>query len=99
MKYRVASVDDVPEDRGLRFEAGTKTVALFRYQGVFYAVDDQCPHKDGSLHEGALIDGVLHCPWHQWQFDLRTGECPTNPLSKIQTHRVWVEGNDLFIEI
>lgn len=99
MKYRVASVDDVPEDRGLRVEAGTKAVALFRYKGAFYAVDDQCPHKDGSLHEGALIDGVVSCPWHQWHFDLRTGACPSNPLSKIDTHKVWIEGNDLFIEI
>ena len=99
MKYRLASTDDVPADRGLLVEAGSKTVALFRYEGTFFAIDDTCPHKDGSLHEGSLVEGVVSCPWHQWQFDLRTGKCPTNPLSKIETYPVWIEGDDIFVEI
>jgi nitrite reductase/ring-hydroxylating ferredoxin subunit len=99
MKFRLASIDEVPEDRGLLVEAGSKAVAVFRYNGEFFAVDDTCPHKGGSLHEGPNVEGVVSCPWHQWQFDLRTGACPINPLSKIETYRVWAEGNDLFIEI
>jgi nitrite reductase/ring-hydroxylating ferredoxin subunit len=41
----------------------------------------------------------VSCPWHQWRFDLRTGECPVNSYSRIETYHIWVEGGDLFIEI
>lgn len=35
----------------------------------------QCPHQLGSLENAALIDGVVRCPWHGYQFDVRTGAC------------------------
>jgi NAD(P)H-dependent nitrite reductase small subunit len=99
MKYRLSSVDDVPEERGLFVHVGGRSIAVFRNEGGFFAIDDICPHKGGSLHEGALSEGVVSCPWHHWQFDLRTGECPINPHSKVDTFHVWTEGNDLYVEI
>jgi nitrite reductase/ring-hydroxylating ferredoxin subunit len=99
MKYRVASVDKFPERQGLSVEVQGKSIAVFRLNGKFFAVDDACPHKGGSLHEGPVNEGVVSCPWHQWQFDLRTGVSPLNPLSKIETYRTWMEGNDIYIEI
>jgi NAD(P)H-dependent nitrite reductase small subunit len=99
MKYRVASVDEVPEGKGLVVEVQSKPIAVFRFNGELFAVDDTCPHKGGSLHEGTVENGVVSCPWHQWQFDLRTGICPANPLSKIEAHPVWVEGGDIYVDI
>jgi nitrite reductase/ring-hydroxylating ferredoxin subunit len=33
-----------------------------------------CPHRLGPLHECAVEDGALRCPWHGYRFDVRTGE-------------------------
>jgi nitrite reductase/ring-hydroxylating ferredoxin subunit len=44
-------------------------------------------------------EGVLACPWHLWQFDLKTGVSPVNPLSKVRRYRVWLEENELFVEL
>ena len=99
MNYRLASVDDVPDDKGLVVELRNKPIAVFRFNGEFFAVDDTCPHRGGSLHEGKVEYGVVSCPWHEWKFDLRTGICPINPLSKIETYPVWVEDDDIFVEI
>eukprot|EP00933_Yihiella_yeosuensis_P071111 TRINITY_DN79300_c0_g1_i1.p1 TRINITY_DN79300_c0_g1~~TRINITY_DN79300_c0_g1_i1.p1 ORF type:complete len:289 (+),score=48.23 TRINITY_DN79300_c0_g1_i1:70-936(+) len=48
------------------------------------AVSNKCPHMGGCLNEGELKDvedlaggprrAILRCPWHNWQFDVRTGE-------------------------
>jgi nitrite reductase/ring-hydroxylating ferredoxin subunit/alkylhydroperoxidase/carboxymuconolactone decarboxylase family protein YurZ len=37
--------------------------------------DSRCPHQTTDMPPLALNDCQLTCPKHQWQFDLRTGEC------------------------
>ncbi len=32
-----------------------------------------CPHQLGPLDHSELIDGVVTCPWHGYQFDVRSG--------------------------
>ena len=42
------------------------------------AVLDVCPHLDLPLSAFGplpLEGGRLVCPWHRWQFDVRTGRC------------------------
>src|SRR4051812_43651097 len=36
---------------------------------------DACPHEGYPLSQGVVRDGVLTCKWHNWKFDLATGEC------------------------
>lgn len=57
------------------FEAliGERIVAVFRYQGNWFAIDGMCSHQGGPLAEGAVQDGCVTCPWHGWQYDLATG--------------------------
>jgi nitrite reductase/ring-hydroxylating ferredoxin subunit len=98
-EVRAAGIDAVPEGKGVVVEVGGKVLALFRYAGEFYALDESCPHRGGPLHEGMIQEGVLACPWHLWQFDLKTGVSPVNPLSKVRTYRVRVDGTDLFVEL
>ncbi len=33
-----------------------------------------CPHQDTPLFDVPVVDGVLTCPTHFWQWDLATGE-------------------------
>ena len=98
-KARVASVDELPEGKGVVVEVEGNRLAVFRHQGEFFALDETCPHRGGPLHEGRVQEGVLACPWHLWQFDLKTGVSPVNPLSKVRTYRVWQEEKELFVEL
>jgi len=98
-KTRVASTVDVPVDRGLVVEIGGKSVTIFRHKGELHAVDDTCPHKGGSLHEGSVEEYIVSCPWHRWRFDVRSGVCPVNPRSRIEVYRLLVEEGEIFIEL
>jgi NAD(P)H-dependent nitrite reductase small subunit len=98
-RIRVGSVRDIPEGRGVVVEAGDKRLAVFQHEGEFFALDETCPHRGGPLHEGLLQEGVVACPWHLWQFDLRTGASPVNPLSRVRTYPTEVEGEALWVEI
>ncbi|XP_040897059.1 uncharacterized protein si:ch211-212d10.2 isoform X1 [Toxotes jaculatrix] len=57
-------------------------VCLFYVKGEFFAMDARCSHSGGPLCEGDIeeADGVLQvfCPWHDYDFDLRTGKSGTS---------------------
>ena len=86
----------VPEDGGLMVHVhGTLTVAIFRVDDQYYAIDNRCPHKGGPFGEGALTGPVVRCPWHGFRVDVRTGRCPHNPTLRVQTFPVVQEGDML----
>jgi nitrite reductase (NADH) small subunit len=72
--HRIASVVDCPPGNSLEAVAGERVVALFNVSGEFFALDGVCPHQGGPLSEGELSGCVVTCPWHGWQFDVRTGQ-------------------------
>ncbi len=52
-----------------------KQIALFRRAGAVYACNNRCPHEGYPLSEGDLDERkVLTCNWHNWKFDLESGE-------------------------
>jgi nitrite reductase/ring-hydroxylating ferredoxin subunit len=99
MAARVASIDDIPDGGAIAVDVGEKRIALFRIQGEVFALDETCPHRGGPLHDGAVDRGVVLCPWHQWQFDLKTGCSPVNPLSRVKVYPVRLEGTEVFLEV
>ena len=99
MLQRVASIHEIPESGGIAVDVGERRIALFRLEGELFALDETCPHRGGPLHAGLLERGVVLCPWHQWQFDLRTGCSPVNPLSRVRVYAVRVEGEEVFLEV
>lgn len=99
MAARVASIDDIPDGGAIAVDVGEKRIALFRHRGEVFALDETCPHRGGPLHDGAIDRGVVLCPWHQWQFDLKTGCSPVNPLSRVKVYPVRLEGADVLLEL
>lgn len=92
---RVASTDDVKPGNGIVAETNGKALALFNIDGTIYAIDNTCVHRGGPLGEGELEGEVVTCPWHGWQFNVKTGGCVNNPAAKIDTYQVKVEGTDI----
>jgi nitrite reductase (NADH) small subunit len=45
----------------------------------------------------AEIDTIA-CPWHGWEYDLRSGQCLANPRLGLQAYQVVSEGDDLFVD-
>jgi nitrite reductase (NADH) small subunit len=41
---------------------------------AFYAFSNSCPHEGGPLCEGLLHGTTVTCPWHDAQFDIRSGK-------------------------
>jgi len=69
----VARVADIPEGKSRVVKVNGKTVALFNVAGKFFAINNICPHEGGPLAKGKLKGFVVGCPWHDLQFDVRSG--------------------------
>lgn len=41
--------------------------------GEVHCLDAFCPHMEGPLFEGTVMNGEVVCPWHQWRYELKSG--------------------------
>lgn len=67
---------------------GEEAVAIFRTEKGLLAISNVCTHEDGPLGEGEVKDCVVACPYHDWRFDLSTGECLSHPGREVATFAV-----------
>ena len=48
--HEIGEVSDFPEDRGTAINVEGRSIAVFRIDGEFFAVQNNCPHKNLPLH-------------------------------------------------
>jgi len=96
---KVANESDMKDGETRVVHANGNAIALYRVNGEFFATTNTCIHKGGPLGEGFLNDCVITCPWHGWQFDVKSGVSPVNPAAKIQTYNVQVKDGEVFVEV
>lgn len=83
----------------VKVEVGGAAVAVAVVNGVPYAVDDECSHRQCSLSDGDVEGTSLICPCHGGTFDLRTGAVLAGPPpSPIGTWRALIVDGALRLE-
>lgn len=96
-KHIVARVEDIPVGERKIFSVRGRAIVVFNQGGEFFAILDKCPHSGAPLSKGTLVSLVesgepgvyqrsrpgemLKCPWHSWEFDIRTGQSYCDPAS------------------
>jgi nitrite reductase/ring-hydroxylating ferredoxin subunit len=60
--------------KAVRVVAKGRPIAVFNVEGKLCALDAECGHRQGPLEEGEVHDGIVTCPKHHAQYNLRTGE-------------------------
>jgi 3-phenylpropionate/trans-cinnamate dioxygenase ferredoxin subunit len=111
----IGTVDEFPEGRCRILKVGEHEVGVYNIGGSFYAVRNYCPHKGAPICAGTLsgtmlpsaqgeyvygMEGrALHCPWHQWAFDVQTGRALFGiDKSRLVCHTVIREGDDVYLD-
>jgi nitrite reductase/ring-hydroxylating ferredoxin subunit len=92
---KVADVNDVKPGTGMVADVNGHQVAVFNVDGTYHAIDNVCVHRGGPLGEGDLNGEVVTCPWHGWEFNVKTGGCVNNPSACVKSFQVKVEGADI----
>ena len=96
---KTVSVDDLKVKGRTVFRLDGRQIALFHTRKGIYACNNRCPHEGYPLREGTLDENcLLTCNWHNWKFDLETGENQRDG-DRLRIYPVKVQGADVWIEI
>lgn len=97
---RVCTADEIEERKGFRFIVDDVTdIALFKVDGIIYAVDNVCPHNHTpKMHLGYIEDEHVLCPVHFFKFSLKTGKQTSDVGCTLPTYEVKIENNDVYVE-
>ena len=107
-RHVVAPTSDIPPGARKLFTIKGRPIAIFNLDGAFFGMLNRCPHQGGSLCDGivtGLLESpqpgeyvysregeIIRCPWHGWEFDIRTGQSWCDPDSvRARTYNVTVE--------
>lgn len=109
--HPVAKVGEIPPGGRKLVQVGKIQIGVFNVDGAFYAYRNVCPHAGAPVCVGRIggtslpsgvyeyrfgLEGcILRCPWHGWEFDLRTGEHLVDPATKLKRFEVAVESDSL----
>lgn len=101
----VATVDEIPPGERKIVDVEGRSIGVFNLGDEFVALRNRCPHQGGPLCLGdrfgflaARVPGeyryerpgeFIRCPWHGWEFDLRTGQSWFDPgKRRVRTYSV-----------
>jgi 3-phenylpropionate/trans-cinnamate dioxygenase ferredoxin subunit len=107
-KYVVGTVEELPPGQRKVVEVAGRSVGVFNIGGEYFALRNSCPHQGGPLCLGRLTGFLmsaqpgqyeyyrrgefLRCPWHGWEFDVKTGQSWVAPERvRVRTYPVSVE--------
>ncbi len=107
-KHVAAAVGEIPPGTRKLIMAGGREIAIFNVAGEVFALLNRCPHEGAPLCRGTLVglmeaaepgryaysrEGeILRCPWHGWEFDIRTGKSHCDPAGvRVRSFGVSVE--------
>jgi len=97
---KAARTDEIAPGQSKMLEVNGKKIAIFNVAGSFYAIDDTCSHRGGSLSQGMTEGEKVTCPWHGAVFDIRSGEVLGPPAPKgVARYNVRVDGVQIEVEI
>jgi 3-phenylpropionate/trans-cinnamate dioxygenase ferredoxin subunit len=98
----VCPVEELPPGQMRLLRTGLLDVGVYNIDGELRALEDRCSHDDGPLCEGDWDpeEGVVVCPRHGANFDIRTGEPLTLPaFEPVDTYPVRIESGVVEVDI
>ncbi len=113
-KHVVATVREIPPGARKLVTVRGRQIAVFNLDGEYFGLFNRCPHQGGPMCEGiltGLIESnepghyeysrkgeILRCPWHGWEYDIRTGQSWCDPNdTKVRAYPVTVEPGETLV--
>lgn len=94
----VCAVAEIPEKRARVATLSGERVAVFKHEGRISVLSNLCQHQNGPLGEGRIIDGLVTCPWHGYQYKPACGRSPEPFTERVPTFRARVVNGRVLVD-
>jgi len=74
-------------------------IAIFLVGSDYFALRNFCPHRGGPIAEGIISGNLVTCPYHDWTFEISTGECTLNPAARVQRFATRMAGEEIEVQV
>jgi nitrite reductase/ring-hydroxylating ferredoxin subunit len=115
-RHVVATADEIPPGARKIVEVQGREIGIFNLEGEFFAIANRCPHEGASLCKGRIVglveadepgayrysrkNELVRCPWHGWEFDIRTGKSWCDPRrTKVRSYDLKLEQGSALGEV
>lgn len=112
--HYVARVDEIDEGERVIVEVEGREIAVFNSNNEYHALLNYCVHQGGPVCEGVVGGsltqegedlifekgmGTVACPWHGWQFDIKTGYHTAQSNYKLPTYEPIIRDGNVYLQI
>jgi nitrite reductase/ring-hydroxylating ferredoxin subunit/multimeric flavodoxin WrbA len=102
MNYvEVCLLAELPPDSQKIVTLGSTRIALFHFGNTISAIANACLHKAGPLGLGKVDfrynDYYVVCPWHGWEYNVKTGSAPPGFHDQQAVYEVKIEDGKILL--
>ncbi|MCG5057223.1 MAG: NifU family protein [Limnoraphis sp. WC205] len=95
----LTTIEHIPDGGILALELDGLKLIITRFSDNIQAYRNSCTHLAMPLDKGEIKDGILTCPFHHFQYNLKTGDCLTAPEMPLQPYPVKRVGERVFVRV
>ncbi len=111
----VATVAEIPSGARKIVEIDGQSVGVFHVDDEYVAILNMCPHEFAPVCMGRVggtalpsqpgewnwgREGeILACPWHGWEFELKTGKALFANRPRLRLFPVMVEDDQIYVSL
>jgi len=101
-RVKVAEVDELEPGDRKHIELKGKEITVLNIDNSYRAVENFCPHMGGPVGNGPLQRNdernIIMCPFHEWRFDLDSGNVVFPSKMRVMNYDVSLEKFDVDVE-
>jgi nitrite reductase/ring-hydroxylating ferredoxin subunit len=111
--HYVGEAEAIAEGERIIVEVEGRSIGVYRLNGELYALHNRCPHEGAQLCKGEICGTTLpsqvyeyeygrkgelvRCPWHGWEFEIKTGKSVFNDKVRTRSYKVQVDDGQIGI--
>jgi nitrite reductase (NADH) small subunit len=111
--HYVGEAEAIAEGECMIVEVEGRSIGVYRVNGELYALHNRCPHEGAQLCKGPVCGTTLpslvyeyeygrkgelvRCPWHGWEFEIKTGKSIFSDKVRTRTYKVLVDDGKIGI--